>query len=163
MNDPFNRLRETIWRRKLSPSEETELRSKVPENPEARRDLEADIVLTRELNRLPDAPVPSNFTALVIQAIKAENVKAARSGTFNWKWFLHSLLPKSAFAMLLVMAGLFSLNEARAAKRAQLARSVAAVSQVASLPGPDVLKDFDAIQHLNSAPPPDTELLALLK
>ena len=54
-------------------------------------------------------------------------------------------------------------RSARLEKSQRLAKSVATVSQVASLPGPDVLKDFDAIQQLNRSPAPDTELLALLQ
>jgi hypothetical protein len=45
----------------------------------------------------------------------------------------------------------------------QLAKSVAAISEVSSLPGPEILKDFDAIRQLTPTPPPDTELLALLQ
>lgn len=163
MNNPLDRMRETIWRRKLSAAEEAELRAKLGSEAESQREFEAEVVLTRELNRLRDAPMPSNFTSRVMLAIEAENVKAARSRQFNWKWFFHSLLPKSAFAALLIGVGLFSYYETVAAKQKQLARSVAAVSEVASLPSPEVLRDFEAIQHLPPTPAPDTELLALLK
>jgi anti-sigma factor RsiW len=163
MNDPFNKLRETSWRRKLTPAEESELRAWLAANPTARDDWEADTALTRVLDRLPDAPVPSNFTARVLQAVELENAAAQRTAPSRGRWLWHSLIPKTAFAALIVGVGFFSYHEARAMRRVQLARSVATVSGVASLPGPEVLKDFDAIQRLNAAPPPDTELLALLK
>ena len=59
--------------------------------------------------------------------------------------------------------GLLSWREAIVQKQLRLASSVAAVSKVAALPGPEILQDFDAIQHLNQSPPPDTEWLALLQ
>jgi len=43
-----------------------------------------------------------------------------------------------------------------------LAQSVVTVSGVASLPGPKILKDFEAIRALDQTPP-DVELLRLLK
>lgn len=163
MNDPLNRSREKLWRRKPSVAEEAELRSKLADDPESRRDFEVEIALTRELNRLADAPVPSNFTARVMQAVEAGNARAPRGSRLNWSWFFRSLLPKGAFAALAVGAGTFSYHETVLAKREQLAQSVAAVSQVASLPSPEILKDFDAIQRLTPTPPPDQELLALLQ
>ena len=163
MNDAFNKLREIRWRRRLTAAEQVELRDLIAKNPASGAEWDADAALRRELEKLPDAPMPSNFTARVMQAIEAENRAAARSRGFNWKWVLHSLLPKAAFAAIAICAGLISYHEGREAKRAELARSVAAVSQVASLPSPEILKDFDAIQQLNTAPPPDAELLALLK
>jgi anti-sigma factor RsiW len=163
MNDPFNKLRETSWRRKLSPDEEAELRAWLAANPTARDDWETDAALTRVLDRLPDAPVPSNFTARVLQAVEMENAAAQRQPESKWKWVWRSLVPKTAFAMVVLGIGLLSFHEARAAKRMQLAKSVAAISEVASLPGPEILKDFDAIRQLTPTPPPDTELLALLK
>ena len=163
MNDPFKQLRETSWRRKLTPAEETELRAGLAANPTARDDWEADAELNRVLDRLPDAPIPSNFTARVLQAVGVENAASRRPAPSRWKWLWHSLVPKTAFAALVAGIGFFSYHEARAMRRVQLARSVATVSGVASLPSPEVLKDFDAIQRLNATPPPDTELLALLK
>jgi hypothetical protein len=163
MNNAFNKLREIRWQRKLTAAEEAELSAEFAKNPALRAAWNEDLVLSRGLEKLPDAPMPSNFTARVMQAIEAENHAAARSRRFNWKWAIHSLLPKAAFATLAICAGLISYHEGREVKRAQLARSVAAVSQVASLPSPEILKDFDAIQQLNTAPPPDAELLALLQ
>ena len=56
-----------------------------------------------------------------------------------------------------------AFREARFERQARFARSLTTVSAVAALPGPDVLKDFDAIQQLNPTRPPDLELLALLQ
>ena len=66
-------------------------------------------------------------------------------------------------ASILLAATLFSYERAQAQRREKLARSLAAVSEVASLPSPEILKDFDAIRALNRTPPADEELLALLQ
>ena len=164
MNGPFNNLRETSWQRKLTPAEEVELRNWLAAHPEVREDWETDAALSRALARLPEARVSSNFTARVLQAVELENAAAARAAAESKrKRFWWSFLPKTALASVFVVMGVMAVREARLEKSRRLAKSVAAVSQVASLPGPDVLKDFDAIQQLNRSPAPDTELLALLQ
>ena len=47
------------------------------------------------------------------------------------------------------------------ANRARIAQSVAAFSEAAALPSPEVLQDFDTISRLGSAPAADEELLEL--
>jgi len=163
MHDPFNKLRETSWRRNLTSAEEAELRAWLAANPGTRDDWEVDLALSRVLERLPDVPVPSNFTARVLQSVEIENGAGRRQAESKWKWMWRPLLPRMGFAVVVLAIGFLSFYEARAAKRTQLARSVATVSGVASLPSPEVLKDFEAIQRLNTTPPPDIELLALLK
>jgi hypothetical protein len=44
-----------------------------------------------------------------------------------------------------------------------MARSVTLVSEIPSLPNPELLRDFEVIQALNQTPPADMELLALFK
>ena len=74
-----NPLRELVWRRKLTEAEHAGLRAQ----PETQADLELESRLTEALARLPDAPVPSNFTARVLQAVEREEVRGPdrRSGT----------------------------------------------------------------------------------
>ena len=163
MNDPFNNLREASWKRKLTPAEESELRSWLATHPEAREDWEADAALSRVLDHLPEVAVSSNFTARVLKAVELESAASARMSQPKSRWFWRSFLPKVALASVFVVMTVTSYREARAEKRQRLARSVVTVSRVASLPGPDILKDFDAIQQLNPSPAPDLELLALLR
>jgi hypothetical protein len=49
------------------------------------------------------------------------------------------------------------------AERVRLIESVSAVSEVAAVPSPEILRDFEAIQALNRPPGPDVELLTLLQ
>ena len=69
--DPvYQRLRELGWRRPLTAAEQVELRIWLAAHPEAQAEAEAEAALNQALTRLPAAPVPSNFTARVWQAIE---------------------------------------------------------------------------------------------
>lgn len=161
-NPLSNPLREQSWRRKLSPDETAELRAWLAAHPEARDDWEAEAGLTEVLGRLPDAPLASNFTARVLRAVEREAGVQPRRAAAGWKqpgWWL-KWLPRTAFAAVALTAGLIGVQTVRDHRRAEEYRqSVAAVSEVASLPSPEILQDFEAIRHLNETPGPDEELL----
>ena len=163
MNDPFNKLRETGWRRKLTPAEEAELQGWLATHAEAREDWAADLAINGLLDKLPEVKVSSNFTARVVQAVELEQAAAARAAASKERWFWRSFFPKAALAAVFLFMTVMGVREARLERRARLAKSVVAVAEVASLPSPEVLKDFDAIQQLSRSPAPDTELLALLQ
>ena len=164
-NDPiYNHLRELSWRRKLTNAQEAELRAWLANHSEAQADWDAEAGLNAALGRLPDVPVPSNFTARVLQAAQREAAAGLRQREGKWRgWLRLRWLPKAAFAVMLVGAGLVSYHQVQAAHRKNLAQSVAAVSAVSSLPSPDILKDFDAIRASNPTPGPDEQLLAVLQ
>jgi len=107
----YNQLREESWRRKLTPAEEAELRAWLADHPESRMDWDMDSRLTHLLGRLDNAPVPSNFTARVLQAIEREAASEARQTAPKRNWFLHSFLPRTAAAMVVLAAGLLAYNE----------------------------------------------------
>jgi ferric-dicitrate binding protein FerR (iron transport regulator) len=165
-NDPFyNRLRELGWRGKLTATDEEELRAWLSANSEAQSEWQIEARLSEALGRLPDVPVATNFTARVLQAVElegaaAERAQSARGPKWHWprRW-----LSRAALAAVVLGVGLFSFHEVRIARRAELAESVTAVSEVSSLPSPEILKDFEAIRALNQAPSADEELLALLQ
>jgi hypothetical protein len=134
-----------------------------PSNPETPLPAEAELEtrLTRALARLPDVPVPSNFTARLLQAVELEEARSARGQGFGWNW--HALLPRLAVTMVLVgFAGLTVRHLELAARRTTLARNVALVAGSEPLPTVDALKNFDAIQRM-SQPRADDELLALMQ
>jgi hypothetical protein len=164
-NDPiYNHLREESWRRKLTNAEEAELRTWLATHPEARADWQAEAGLNAGLGRLPDAPVPSNFTARVLQAVEREAAAELRRPQGNWlTWLWLRWLPGAALAAMVVGVGLLSFHQVQSAHRKKLVESVAAVSAVSSLPSPDILKDFDAIRALNPNPAPDEQLLVVLQ
>lgn len=162
MNEPFNHLVEASWTRKLTPEEKTQLQQWIAAHPENQEAWQTEAALNSFLDRLPQVPVSSNFTARVLQTVELETAAANRISTKR-KWSWHSFLPKAAFASVFVVMTILSYREAIVAKRQRLARSVMTVSQVASLPAPEILEDFDAIQQLNHSPAPDMEWLALLQ
>jgi anti-sigma factor RsiW len=166
MNDPtYERLRELSWRRELTAGEAAELRAWLAAHPNAQADWAMDAGLTEALGQLADAPMPSNFTARVLQSVERESAARERRQRRKWLvWRRWRWLPKAAVAAVVLAAGLVSYQEmAKATRRAEFGRSVAVVSDVASLPSPEVLKDFDAILVSNPTPAPDEELLAALK
>ncbi|HOX58348.1 MAG TPA: hypothetical protein P5205_14920 [Candidatus Paceibacterota bacterium] len=162
-NEPiYNRLRELSWRRKLTAAEEAELRAWLAAHPEARADWEAEAGLEAALRRLPDATVPSNFTARVLQEVERES-KAVPRRPERWTWPWLHWLPKAALAASVVAAGLISYLMVQSAERRRLAESVVAVADVSSLPSPEILLDFDAIRASAPAPAPDEQLLEVLQ
>jgi hypothetical protein len=162
-NDPiYNRLRELSWRRELTGAEEAELRAWLAAHPEARADWEAEAGLNAALGRLPDAPVASSFTARVVEAVEREAAAGLRQPG-GWGWLRLRWLPRAAFAAAVVAAGLLSYLLIQNTERKKLAESVVAVSDASSLLSPEILQDFDAIRVSNPSPPPDEQLLAVLK
>jgi hypothetical protein len=111
------------------------------------------------LSRLPDAPVASNFTARVMQAVDLEESSRARKWNFifNWRVFL----PRAAVATAAILfAGLTLEHYEVGARRSQVAQSVALVAG-APMPDMDALKNFDAIRRMSQPAHADEELLAL--
>lgn len=160
MSDSVNKLRETGWRRALTAGEEAELQAWLTTRPEAKADCELEAALTKSLARLPDVPVATNFTARVLQEVQRH---PAPVRFWDWKWSWPSLVPKAAILMVAFSIGFFISRQQAIAHRLELAQSVATVSKVASLPSPEILENFEVIRRLNFNPPPDEELIALMK
>ncbi len=113
------------------------------------------------LSRLPDAPVASNFTARVMQAVALEESRRARRWNFipNWRAFL----PRAAVATAVILfAGLTLQHHELAARRATFAKNAALVAET-PMPSVDALKNFDAIRRMSQPARADDELLALLQ
>jgi hypothetical protein len=158
------RWRELSWRRKLTPAQQAELRAWLAEHPQALADCQAEAALNRALDQLPDAALPGNFTALVVQAVGRETAAASRRPRFPWLAWLGwrprlPWLPKIAFVPIVLGASFLSYHQVLAIQRAQIARSLVAISDVASLPSPQILTNFEAIRVLDRTPPADSELL----
>jgi hypothetical protein len=127
-------------------------------------DPQLDERLDALLRGLPDAPVASNFTARVLQAVDRDLENQSRA-TRAWRRFWPRLhwLPRFAVPALALGFGLFVFQYHQGVARAQMAESIVAFAQVSSLPSPEVLKDFEAVRRLSQTPPADEELLALLR
>jgi anti-sigma factor RsiW len=156
----FNHLLEESWRRTLTPAEEAELQAHLATRPQAQADWELDLSLTHALSQLPDAPLSSNFTARVLQAVERE-AGVSTPGTRFLEWARRQagrLTPRVAWAGLVAATALVGAYQWRLIQREhELAQSLAVLSK--AMPEPKVLQDFDAIQQLSQlAPVVDEEL-----
>ncbi|HTV40421.1 MAG TPA: hypothetical protein VMF08_07595 [Candidatus Sulfotelmatobacter sp.] len=111
------------------------------------------------LSRLPDAPLASNFTVRVMQAIEAAEARRGRWGAIEWNWRI--FFPR--ITVTAAAAGIIAIAFHRHELLVQRQRLVDSVVVVASQPMPSVeaLKNFDAIQRMSQSARPDDELLAL--
>jgi anti-sigma factor RsiW len=158
---PLSKLRELSWRRKLTETEAAELRARLAADPGARADWEVESALNAALDRLPEAPVPSNFTARVMQAVERE---AARPRAWSWNWNWHELVPRVAVATAVLLIGGLALHQnAVHSQRVALVKSVALVAGNQPVPSPEALENFDAIRRMSRPQHADDELLALMQ
>lgn len=161
MNDSeFRQLVETSWRRPLREDEQARLEAWLAVHPEERAEWEADSLLNQGLQRLPDAPMSSNFTSLVLQSVAPERRSASRTG--SWVGRLLASLPRpvlrlgwSLLALALLWAG-YSHHESVVRKDLTKGLTV-----LASIEGSDaaILEDFDVIRTLGQVPPNDDDAL----
>lgn len=149
-------------RRALTAREETAVRAYLAAHPEAQADWEIEEGLNELLRRLPNAPLPTNFTAQVLRAVERDERYAERRWplidalrVWCWRW-----PAQAALAGVVACACLLAYGQYQAASRARLVESVEAVCGVASLPH-DVLENVDAISQ--GPPEVDVKLLAALQ
>jgi hypothetical protein len=164
----YKRLREIGWKRKLSAEEEISIQAYLVAHPEDQADWEDDQTLTHVLDRLPNAPLPSNFTAQVMLALDLEIAAEARKArpTRDWRWWLHQFFPKAALGLLTVSLGVLGMTQYRNHLREEMMHKTVELTHVASvLPEAEMWQDFEAIRRLNTSVPAasDDELLAALK
>lgn len=151
MENQFPEQPESLWRRKLSQPERAALQGKPG--------WELEAQLTDALAHLPDAPVPSNFSARVLNAVDLEAARESRSRSRRWNW--HRLLPRlAAGTALLLFTGLGLQHFETTRHRGELARSLSVVARTESVPSIDALENLDVIQRMSQPAPADTELLA---
>jgi hypothetical protein len=163
-DEQYQKLREAAWRRPLTRDEEAALQQFLAAHPDARQAWDEEAALNRLLQRWPAPAVSSNFTARLLQAVQRAPVRA------SWRdWFAPGLwLPENrawrvALCSFMVCVGLFSFHESQVMHRARMARQLAGVSRVATLPRMEWLKDFDTINGINRVKVADDELLAALE
>jgi anti-sigma factor RsiW len=152
MNDlEYRKLLETSWRRPLTPEEQARLDQFLAEAPAARADWETETALSGVLDRLPEPPVASNFTAQVMRAIESERARPSRPAT-AWPDWLGALWPKMAWAAVALLLAVGVFQGYGVLNRARMARDLANIPVVPTVPPADILQDFDAIQQLSQVP-----------
>jgi hypothetical protein len=146
--------REMVWRRPLTDAERAAL-GEVP-------DLDLEARLTENLAKIPEVPVPSNFTALVMAAVEREDARKAAPTLFRWNWRV--FLPRViATAAILVFTGTIWERYELNSQRSVLAQNISQVASAKPLPSFDALYNFDAIQRMSQPVAADKELLALMQ
>ncbi len=164
MSDPdYQALKETNWRRKLSPAEEAALRKFLATNGPARAEWEKETALNQLLTRLPDVPISSNFTARVLDAARREQATQKFEQLWPDWWRNLGWIPRLAGVCLILGATALSIHEYQEAQLREMARDVEKVSTSALVSKIDWLENFDTIKRLNQVPPVDEELLTALK
>ena len=167
MNESLYReLREISWRRKLTPEEETQIQGWLAAHPDKQAEWDLELSLSEQLRHLSNAPLSSNFTSQVMQALDAELARQEREGRGGRTWlqWLHKFAPRLApVSLALVVAITFFVhhrgeNEQHLQQQAKLIESIA----TPDIPSPDIMADFEAIEKL-PLPPSDEDLLAALQ
>jgi len=169
MNDAaFNQLLDTARRRKLTGEEEARVQACLARDPQARAVWEEEMALSQLLDRLPDAPLASNFTAQVLQAVERDS-RRQRHIPKVFRWFgLRRPAQRVAAACLAVIIAALSYGQYQSARRERMALALHRLaphfdspSQAVALNPDELWNDFDAINRL--PPQTDEALLAVLK
>lgn len=169
MNELFyQELREISWRRKLTPEEETQLQGWLAAHPDKQAEWELEQSLSEQLRHLSNAPLSSNFTSQVMQALDTEFARQEREGRGGRSWlqWLHKLAPRLApVSLALVVAITFfvyqrSDNDPQRLQHAKAIESVVSVAEADQVPNHEILADFEVIEKLPFAS--DDDLLAAL-
>ena len=170
MNDAaFNQLLDTALRRKLSAEEQAQVQVCLARDPQAKAVWEAEMALSQLLNQLPDAPLSSNFTAQVLQAVERD-LRRHRRDPKLLRWFGPGRPAQqwAAACLVVVLAGLgyWRFESVRREKMAlalhKLAPHFETPSTVVALTPVELWNNFDAINRLPQTQT-DEELLSVLK
>lgn len=167
-NSVYDELIRLSLRRHLTAEDRLRIEAAVAAHPELKKDWESDAALGRLLRELPDAPVSSNFTALVVDAIEREERVTVRSRTSRFRW-PQWVRPRAATVFGFVVVIAFAAHQYRDRQdRSELAQDIRRVSQefatLPSLPGPEIFHDFEAIDRLRQVSVvSDDELLKVLQ
>lgn len=159
----YNQLLEKALCGRLTPEEQARLDAHFLLNPEAQMDWEDEMALNGAIDKLPHAPLASNFTSQVMQAVAREEKRREASAAVPWwRWlFSPAHIRGMAVASVCLCAGLLAYNYSQESHREQVAQSLVKLTNVASIPSVEALKDFEAINRLSQVPPTvDVDLLA---
>ena len=167
----FNLLLENATRRKLTAGEEARLRARLASDPSAKAVWEEEMALSQLLDRLPDAPLATNFAAQVLEAVEREERRHRHTPRILRRLGLRRPAQQFAATCLLLVVVASGYWQYRTVQRqrmalalANVARSVETVSQVASLPPAEMWNDYEFISRLRQTrPEADEKLLNVLK
>ncbi len=156
-----NELWEKSLRGRLTPKEQAQLESWLAARPDLRAQWEEEVALCQMIRQLPDAPVSSNFTALVMQAVAQEERAAQRAeapvadGFMVWlrKHFAQLTASTAVVALAAVLAVQQQHQPPQAvtapdAKQA-MAEQIKELAKVGPVPSVDLLMDYEPIRRMS--------------
>lgn len=154
---------EEVQRGFIPPERVAQLRQELLGRPGEFKNLEKELELNRWLQKLPDAPLASNFAHRVLDQIQLEERRLQRS-RLGIPWIFRFLGSwRHATILALVCLGIICWRQIKVHERRLLAENLYAVSQAVAVPGIGNLQDFDAICLLKTpSQPSDIELIAAL-
>lgn len=167
----YQKLLELKLQRPLLPEEQSRLDDLVSQHPEIRDHWDEEMQLCQLLNRLPDAPISSNFTVQTLAAAQSESAPkrvSDRPRLFGWlslRWVQSATVTAAAMAAAWIL-----YDQKQSARRAQMAGELAQFSSAALALDPekadvnlDALMNYDVITRLENHPIVDDDLLAVLE
>ncbi len=159
----YQHLIEISWRRPLNPAEEARLQSYLALHPEAQADWESEAGLSQLMGRLYRPPLPSNFTAQVLQTLEREEAAVSRRVPLGGRLerLIRRAIPRLAWASVLMALAFLGYHQYQVYTQDEMARDLLRFSQAANLNDPAVFKDLEAIRRLGQMPPPTDEDLWL--
>jgi hypothetical protein len=156
----------------LSEAERSALRTRIESDSQFKAAWEEELALEQLLGGMPNAPLSTNFTSLVLQKVSASEARLSRPPNASARWFGLRLARIAATLAVIGITG-FGLNHLHQEReQARLADGVhqftAAASEVRTknIPAVEMFKNFDAIQKLGHVPREsdvDMELLVALE
>ena len=152
-------LLQTALARDLTDDEWAGLERWLSANPAERAEWEA---VDQLLAALPDAPVASNFTSLVLEQVRRVDAPAPSLGQAGWRKILAPQfrpIQIAAAATLAMVIGGVGYQSHLNQSRAEMAEAVASIAEFT----PGFLSDYEAIEAITQAAPVDEELWAALK
>jgi anti-sigma factor RsiW len=171
MNNPdrtdINDLITRALRNELTAAERAELDRQLQLDASLRERYDLEAALDRFLDHLPDAPLASNFTSRVLQAVELDKRQSARPERAKTPWFRLRLARLATGLAVVTAAGVLTIHQYRKAEQQEMARSVASFTDVAAAMSPEqrpglVFQDFDAIERLTVPTEADLDLELLV-
>lgn len=148
-------LIETSWLRPLTSQEQARLAELLAAEPSLRELWAEEAALNRLFERLPAAPVSSNFTARVLNAVPSAKPDPDRAPLF---WIPTGWLPRLALVVAMFGTSFLTFHQYQTVHRARM------VSRAVEVMPPVVwLQDFDTINRLNKVKAADDDLLTALE
>lgn len=167
MNNPDrNDVDELITRAlhgELTEAERAELERRMQINPTLRETYELEAGLDHVLERLPNVPISSNFTSLVLQSVQKEQRNAQRHSDAEEPWLRFRFVRLATGLAVVTVAGVLSIHQYRKAEQQEMVRSVASFTEMAAAMSPEqkpgmVFEDFAAIERLTVPTEADLDL-----